>query len=88
MNQNSLDAYRKQQEVRGSCRRAVYEEIKKHKAITAKEIAKKLGWPINTVTPRLCELRERGMIVEGGHVKNDNNYTVTLYSPVTEGGII
>lgn len=33
---------------------------------TNSEIAKGLGWPINTVTPRVKELRTIGIVVDGG----------------------
>lgn len=34
--------------------------------LTNSEIARELGWPINTVTPRCLELREMGKVVELG----------------------
>jgi len=62
----------------------VLDVILEHKAITAKEITKKLGWEINCVTPRLYELKRVGSIVEAGSVMQDG-YRVTLYAPVTLG---
>lgn len=88
MHQNSLDSYRQVRETKGRCSKIVHSVIVKYKAITAKEIADKLGWGINCVTPRLCDLKKAGMIVEAGHVKNENGFNVTLYASVTEGGIV
>jgi len=88
MHQNSLDAYTEIREIKGECRKKVHDMIRKHRAITAKEIAKKLGWEINCVTPRICELRDIGAIVEGGNTKNENGFNVTLYAPVDRGGVV
>ena len=88
MHQNSLDSFKEIQEIKGECRRKVHAVIYKQKAITAQEIADKLGWGINCVTPRICELRDMGAIVEGGNTKNKNGFTVTVYAPVEEGGIV
>lgn len=33
---------------------------------TNTELASRLGWPINTVTPRVHELRKKGVVVEDG----------------------
>lgn len=33
---------------------------------TNAEIAARLGWPVNRVTPRCLELREQGLILEAG----------------------
>lgn len=40
----------------------VYKTIRKHKAINNTMIAKKLGTPINSITPRTHELRELGLV--------------------------
>lgn len=34
--------------------------------LTNDEISERLGWRINTVTPRIKELRELGLVVSGG----------------------
>ncbi|MDP1570800.1 MAG: hypothetical protein Q8L86_12450 [Vicinamibacterales bacterium] len=34
--------------------------------VTNKQIARSLGWPINTVTPRTLELREAKLVEEAG----------------------
>lgn len=33
-------------------------------AVTNNELARELGWPINTVTPRVFELREMKILIE------------------------
>ena len=50
----------------GDKQKQVLECLMFHGAMTNSEIAKKLGWAINTVTPRNVELRERKLIEEAG----------------------
>ena len=49
-------------------RQRVYEIILQHpEGVTRKQIAKALGWPINCVTGRVTELRDKeGLIRESG----------------------
>lgn len=46
--------------------------IRKNPGISNQEIAEKLRWPINCVTPRVKELREKGRVREAG-----DKYAVT-----------
>lgn len=39
-------------------------ELAKHKNATNLELSQRLGWPINTITPRTLELRKKGLVVE------------------------
>ena len=89
MHQNSLDAHEEIKEIKNTCRRKVFEVIAKHKAVTAQEIADRLKWGINCVTPRICELKLKGSIVEAGNTKNKKGFTVTVYAPVDGwGGVL
>ncbi len=45
---------------------AVLGLLKRSEPLTNNEIADRLGWPINTVTPRVFELRARGEVREIG----------------------
>lgn len=45
---------------------AVLDVIKTHEHITNNEIAERLRWSINRVTPRVYELREMGYVKEWG----------------------
>jgi DNA-binding MarR family transcriptional regulator len=42
----------------------VLEAIEEQGEITNKQLAKHLGWEINSVTPRVLELRTKGKVVE------------------------
>lgn len=50
----------------GQRQRTVYELLAKNKPMSNKEIAEILHWPINTITPRVKELRDMGLVVEYG----------------------
>lgn len=63
--QTSLEAYieaTKQPEL-GRKQQIVFDVIRSREGISNNEIAKILGWPINTVTPRTKELRSKGFVV-------------------------
>ena len=36
-----------------------------------KQIAKSLNLPINVVTPRVCELRQKGLVIDAGKGQHD-----------------
>jgi len=44
--------------------KCVYDELLHAENLTNSEIASRLNWPINTVTPRVFELREAKLVVE------------------------
>lgn len=48
----------------GDRQRAVYDELEKAENLTNSELAGRLNWPINCITPRVYELREVGVVVE------------------------
>ena len=61
----SLRAYHHEIEpTLGDRQQAVLDELGRHINRTNNELANFLGWPINTVTPRIFELRRMGKVVE------------------------
>jgi predicted transcriptional regulator len=61
----SLFAYRNEiLPTLGERQKAVYDELAQHQNMTNSEIAASLHSPINTITPRVYELREAGVVVE------------------------
>ena len=62
--QTSLEAYEKTKPKAKTNREIVLEVIKKNKGITDAEIANRLRWPINRVTPRRNELANQGKILK------------------------
>lgn len=63
----SLVAFRSIQDVISARERAVFDELLKGPG-TNKELAGRLGWPINCVTPRVKALRDQGAVAEYGRV--------------------
>ena len=64
--ENSRLAYAQIADSLSQSRRAVYEMIARHGLVTRQEISDFLGWEINKVTPRVCELLDKGQIIEAG----------------------
>lgn len=48
----------------GERQKCVYEELTKAHDLTNSELASRLNWPINTITPRVHELRKEGLVIE------------------------
>ncbi len=46
----------------GARHRAVMEELGKGESLTNSELSARLNWQINRVTPRIHELREKGLV--------------------------
>ena len=66
MKNTSLNAYESIKPDLGKKQQDVLEVIENHPNLCNYEIAEKLGWPINRVTPRCKELREFGFVVDNG----------------------
>jgi len=65
-------------------RRIVYEVILVHpEGITNKEIAWELGWPINCVTGRVAELRDRFHLIEKNGIKTLPSHEGKMYPNTT-----
>jgi len=48
----------------GDRQRVVYEAIQTRENFTNSELSAYLVWPINTITPRIFELRKLGLVIE------------------------
>jgi DNA-binding MarR family transcriptional regulator len=64
--QTSLESYRKCQPTLGKKQAEMLDVFKDTTSCTDRDLAKILGWSINTVTPRRNELAAKGLIVEDG----------------------
>jgi predicted ArsR family transcriptional regulator len=64
----SLHSWYELQSKLGDRQKKVLDEIRKEPSTNA-EIAARLEWPINCVTPRCKELREMGLVEDAGKVK-------------------
>ena len=62
----SLKAYDSIQPKIGHNQSLVLEVIKRLNGATNAEIGKEIGWEINRVTPRVKELREKGLVRDAG----------------------
>jgi DNA-binding MarR family transcriptional regulator len=61
MTDTSLDAYYNIQKL-SQKRKMVYDAIQELGEATNMDIADHLGWTINRITPRVLELREKGLV--------------------------
>jgi len=68
----SLEAYQVLIPDLGNQQETVYNTITEHPDSCNHELAKLLGWEINRVTPRVKELRDKGLVV-CTHTKIDNS---------------
>ncbi len=67
MDQMSLMAWVQIYNDLGRRQRVVLEAIKRRPNSNNREIAESLGLPINTVTPRVKELRSLGVVINSGY---------------------
>lgn len=65
----SLAAYESIQAELNTKQEKVFDALTQLGSMCNQEIADVLGWPINTVTPRVKELREKGLVVERRRAK-------------------
>lgn len=63
-----LDAWESVQKALPRCRGRVFEVIQRHMpaGVTSEQIAIELGWPINSISGRVTELRRWGRIKDSG----------------------
>lgn len=64
MQQTSILAFQTAKTNLSRTQAQVYEAIEEYGEITNKQLAKQLGWEINSITPRVLELRNKGKVVE------------------------
>jgi DNA-binding MarR family transcriptional regulator len=62
--QTSILAYQTAKKNLSRTQAQVLEAIEEYGEITNKQLAKQLGWEINSITPRVLELRTKGKVVE------------------------
>jgi predicted transcriptional regulator len=67
VDQTSILAYDHIKPHLGIKQNIVYDTIKNHPYVSNEDISNILGWRINTVTPRVKELREYGSVMRGGY---------------------
>lgn len=79
-NQTKIDSWFKLQESLGKRQYEVYAKLKEH-PLSNRELSKELGLPINSITPRVKELREGGLVFQHS-VKFDSltNRNVAVWS--------
>lgn len=77
-------AYRKGKEKRKSLREKVFDLIQEKGEISTSEISETMGVKIHSISGRLSELEERGLIYQKGqkHHKEQEAYTVWQITPV------
>ena len=72
INQASIESYREfSEEQLGDRQRKVYECIRWNNQMTNRQIADELGWPINSVTGRVRELVQMGMVYSLGRIYDE-----------------
>ena len=68
--ETSLEAYEILQPDLGELQEEVYNAIIDNPGVSNHELAQHLGWEINRVTPRVKELRDKGIVIYS-HNKQD-----------------
>ena len=77
----SAEAYWKGKPTRAKKREIVYEAIKSFGLpISDYDVAKRLGWPINCVTPRRLELEAAGRLRRWGQERQDAGRRVNVFT--------
>ena len=70
--QLSIEAYRDLGKAALTAKQdAVFDLLLTKGPLSNREISEALGWPINTVTPRVKELRDQGFVASAGIQKVD-----------------
>jgi hypothetical protein len=63
--------------------RAVYQVISAFGPIDNVGVSRALGWPINTVTPRVLELRKSGLVIPHDYATSqETNRSVTRWKTI------
>lgn len=79
----SLEAYRVLEPDLGFLQKTVYEAIQSNPGFSNHNLAFHLGWEINRVTPRVKELRDKGLVVCIGMKKDEvTNRNVMVWKVV------
>lgn len=72
----SLEAYYMYEKI-GKMQSKVLDVIINYGPVTNKEIANIMNKPINTITPRVKELREKGLVYRRGHKVVEGRRSIT-----------
>jgi hypothetical protein len=75
----SLSAYDTIKPKIGKKQKIVYDAIDELGTASNEQLADYLNWPINTVTPRVCELRMLGMVGLEGFKKSKSGMKVKAW---------
>jgi len=77
IDENSLDAFESIKPDLNAKQRIVFEALR-NKPATNKTLSKRMQLPINSITPRVLELRKMGL-VKKMYSEIDNNRTATVW---------
>jgi transcription initiation factor IIE alpha subunit len=66
----SLEAYHILEPNLGEKQQTVYDTILRHPESSNYELSQILNWRINSITPRVKELRDKGLVLCCGHKKD------------------
>ena len=78
MQQTSLLAWLEVQPKLGDKQRIVLSALKE-KPMCNQDLAAKLSWPINTITPRIMELRQKKLVVEHNKARSRETGRLVIY---------
>jgi len=82
---NSINAFKQIQDKIPSKRKRIYQIVESNVAISLQEICDRYNISSNSVSPRLLELRETGLIkVVGTRISKKSNMEMAMYSATTE----
>jgi len=70
--QTSLEAFNEAKKGMNEHQTQIFAVIVANSGISNHEISKKMGWEINSVTPRVLELRKMGLVKQAG-IKQDQS---------------
>lgn len=78
----SIKAYQEIKDELNNKQSIVYETLKELGVASNEELATELHWPINCVTGRMTELRDKGFAVVHGLTINKSGHSAKTWCPV------
>lgn len=81
MQQTSLLAFREAKTRLNKTQSMVYEALEDISPATNKMVAKHLGWEINSITPRMLELRGKHKVIEAFKGRDITGRTAIFWKP-------
>lgn len=79
--QTSLLAYKEAKQSLNKTQHAVMQALEEIQPASNKMLAKHLGWEINSVTPRVLELRTKKKVIEAYRGKDVTGRTAIFWKP-------